>query len=121
MNTLREFSDAIDGRLLPDSAARDAAAVLLGSIVIDSRKVEPGDVFWALTGPNHDGANFVGEAEALAVHHLSSWPTFDGSAPHGSFLSIEYSAWTWNSSSSCSRISCPWCITASTASSFTDT
>jgi hypothetical protein len=26
-----------------------------------------------------DVANFVGEAKALAVHHLSSWPTFDGS------------------------------------------
>ena len=62
MNTLHEFSDAIGGRLLPDSAARDAASVLLGPIAIDSRKVEPGDMFWALKGPNHDGADFVGEA-----------------------------------------------------------
>ena len=45
-----------------------------------------------------DVANLVGKAEALAVYRLSGRPAFDGSTAH-SFLSIEYSAWTWNGSS----------------------
>jgi UDP-N-acetylmuramoyl-tripeptide--D-alanyl-D-alanine ligase len=36
--------------------------VLLGPIVSDSRAITPGDVFWALRGPNHRGEDFVGEA-----------------------------------------------------------
>ena len=28
----------------------------------DSRKIEPGDVFWALRGPNHDGEDFLADA-----------------------------------------------------------
>jgi UDP-N-acetylmuramoyl-tripeptide--D-alanyl-D-alanine ligase len=62
MDTVNELSDAIGGRLLHDGAARDGATVELGPIVIDSRRVEPGSVFWALRGPNHDGASFVDEA-----------------------------------------------------------
>ena len=31
-------------------------------MVSDSRTIEPGDVFWALRGPNHDGEQFVAEA-----------------------------------------------------------
>ena len=47
-----------------------------------------------------------GEAEALAVHHLSTRSAFDGSGGLQYFyFFIEYSAWTWNGSSSCSRIS----------------
>jgi UDP-N-acetylmuramoyl-tripeptide--D-alanyl-D-alanine ligase len=34
----------------------------LGPIVSDSRAVKPGDVFWAIQGPNHRGEDFVGEA-----------------------------------------------------------
>ena len=62
MNTIDELSDAIGGRLLPGDNARDGAAVEVGPIVTDSRRVEPGNVFWALRGPNCDGADFVQEA-----------------------------------------------------------
>jgi len=62
MNTLHDLAQAIDGRLLSADATRDGTTVPVGRIVIDSRQVEPGDLFWALKGPNHDGADFVGEA-----------------------------------------------------------
>lgn len=62
MNTIDELRDAIGGQLLPGDAAWDGAAVELGPIVIDSRQVEPGNVFWVLRGPNHDGAAFAAEA-----------------------------------------------------------
>jgi hypothetical protein len=70
----------------------DDAPVVIGSLVLDV-------------------TNLIGKAEALAVHHLSSRPALNGSAAH--------SAWTWNGSFSYSRISWPWSITASIASSFT--
>src|SRR5258708_40161798 len=80
----------------------DHAPVVVGSLVLDV-------------------TNLVGETEALAIYHLPSRPALDGSAAHSFFLSIEYSAWTWNGSSSCSPISWLSSITASTASSFTAT
>lgn len=38
------------------------ANVPLGPIVSDSRVITPGDVFWALRGPNHRGEDFLDEA-----------------------------------------------------------
>jgi UDP-N-acetylmuramoyl-tripeptide--D-alanyl-D-alanine ligase len=64
MDTLGDLKHAIGGRLLRPPAAGNPAAVPLGPVVVDSRQVEPGDVFWALRGPHHDGADFVGEAFA---------------------------------------------------------
>ncbi len=58
MSTVGELNNAIGGRLLPESAA----AIRLGPIVTDSRRLELGEVFWALRGPNHDGVDFAGEA-----------------------------------------------------------
>jgi UDP-N-acetylmuramoyl-tripeptide--D-alanyl-D-alanine ligase len=62
MDTLHDLNLAIGGRLSSRRAAQDAAAVPLGRVATDSRQVEPGDVFWALRGPHHDGANFVAQA-----------------------------------------------------------
>ena len=42
----------------------DGALATLGRVVIDSREVEPGDVFWALPGTQHDGQEFAAEAFA---------------------------------------------------------
>ena len=36
----------------------------VGRIVIDSRQVTPGDVFWGLVGRYHDGSHFAEEAFA---------------------------------------------------------
>ena len=62
MNTVHELSDAIGGRVLPADAASSGHTAAVGPIVTDSRSIESGGVFWALRGPNHDGADFVGEA-----------------------------------------------------------
>jgi hypothetical protein len=78
------------------------------------------DASVAIGGPVLDVANLLGKAETLAIDYLSARPRLIVLRPTF-FLSIEYSAWTWNGSSSCSRISYPWFITALTASSFTGT
>ena len=53
----KEARAATGGRLLgPDWAAT--------GVSIDSRTIAPGDLFVALSGPNHDGHCFVGEALA---------------------------------------------------------
>ncbi len=62
MNTLAQLSAVIDGRLHSPDTSASGPEVALGRIVTDSREVEPGDVFWALRGRRHDGADFVGEA-----------------------------------------------------------
>jgi len=62
MNTIAQLSAVIDGRVHSPESDASGAEVALGRIVTDSRQVEPGDVFWALRGRRHDGAEFVGEA-----------------------------------------------------------
>lgn len=58
MSTLTQLRDAIGGRLLPGEVP-DAT---VGAVISDSREIEQGSVFWALNGPNHEGADFVDEA-----------------------------------------------------------
>ena len=62
METLHDLAQATGGRILPERRIQDAAVAALGRIVTDSRQVEPGDIFWALRGPNYDGACFIHEA-----------------------------------------------------------
>jgi UDP-N-acetylmuramoyl-tripeptide--D-alanyl-D-alanine ligase len=63
MNTLHELHKTIGGTVHPAAEGADwAKTVRLGRVATDSREVERGDVFWALAGPNHDGADFVDEA-----------------------------------------------------------
>ena len=38
------------------------ADVRAGRVVIDSRLIKPGDLFWALRGEQHDGHDFLAEA-----------------------------------------------------------
>ena len=57
-------------------AAGAPAAVKVGGWSVDTRTQNPGDVFFALRGPNHDGHSFVGTAlekgaAALVVDHPS--------------------------------------------------
>jgi UDP-N-acetylmuramoyl-tripeptide--D-alanyl-D-alanine ligase len=62
MSTLGELQHVIGGRLWLSDKPGDWSAAPLGPVQSDSRKIEPGDVFWALRGPKHDGADFVAEA-----------------------------------------------------------
>jgi UDP-N-acetylmuramoyl-tripeptide--D-alanyl-D-alanine ligase len=36
--------------------------LVLSRVSIDSRTLQPGDLFWALRGAKHDGHNFINEA-----------------------------------------------------------
>lgn len=60
-STLGELKTAIGGQWVPGGLVPDAASPLPPTAT-DSRLVEPGEVFWALRGPNHHGADFAGEA-----------------------------------------------------------
>ncbi len=64
MTTVGELSKAIDGQLRVGQDATDAAAKLLGRASIDTRELAAGEVFWALCGPQRDGAAFVATAFA---------------------------------------------------------
>lgn len=62
-------------------------------VSIDSRTVEPGDMFIALTGPNHDGHQFIGKAfgngAAAAVIQTSERPTAEMNFEQAHLLSVE--------------------------------
>ena len=62
--TLAELCTATGGRQAASGFAllADPSGSPVGPIVSDSRTIEPGDVFWALHGPNHRGEDFIGEA-----------------------------------------------------------
>jgi UDP-N-acetylmuramoyl-tripeptide--D-alanyl-D-alanine ligase len=62
MSTVSELDNVLGGRLCHGHMAEEIGDARLGPIESDSRKIEPGDVFWALRGPNHAGEKFVGEA-----------------------------------------------------------
>lgn len=62
MRFLSELIGAIGGELVGTRPTEQAASTLIGPIVTDSRLVGPGDVFWALRGPNFDGTDFIDEA-----------------------------------------------------------
>jgi UDP-N-acetylmuramoyl-tripeptide--D-alanyl-D-alanine ligase len=62
MPTLQELHDVLGGAVTRADACGPASDVALGAVQSDSRKIEPGQVFWALRGPNHEGESFVDEA-----------------------------------------------------------
>ena len=55
--------------LLPDDAAYDArfAALRVGGVTMDSRKVRPGDIFVAIPGTKADGLQYVAAATAAGA------------------------------------------------------
>ena len=59
--TLNELRRVVEGELAPQSSAIDASR-RLSRVVIDSRDVHEGDLFWALEGARYDGAQFADEA-----------------------------------------------------------
>ena len=62
MSTLGELFGVIGGRLLAGEGLGEPSTSSLGPIVSDSRQIQPGEVFWALRGPNHEGEQFVADA-----------------------------------------------------------
>ncbi|QKV17199.1 UDP-N-acetylmuramoyl-L-alanyl-D-glutamate--2,6-diaminopimelate ligase [Oricola thermophila] len=71
----------IDGQSLAE-AAKQVGAVEFGGVTADSRKVEPGDLFVALSGSKADGASFAkAAADAGAVAVLCAADADVGSLP----------------------------------------
>ena len=62
MTTLAELNQIVSGQLTFGGGLIGRADFAIGSVVTDSRRIEPGDVFWALRGSHEDGARFVGDA-----------------------------------------------------------
>lgn len=61
--TINDLHRVLDGRWVGSTELlASLAQTPLSRVVTDSRKIEEGDVFWALRGPNHDGADFADEA-----------------------------------------------------------
>ncbi len=67
--TLKDLKNAIGGKILsiPSLDERESC-VHLGPVSIDSRQINPGDVFWALDGANHNGSDFAASAFAAGAH-----------------------------------------------------
>lgn len=64
MPTLLELYESIGGQLAPAETLGSMSGTELGPIVTDSRRVEPGCVFWALRGSSHNGSDFAENAYA---------------------------------------------------------
>ena len=73
-------------RFLNLSASADA---IVTGWSVDSRNLQPGDLFFALRGPNHNGHAFVGEVfRKGAVAVVVDQEIGDGAAPEGRILRV---------------------------------
>jgi alanine racemase len=64
----------------------------LRSACIDSRRVDPGDLFFALSGPRHDGHAYVAGAQAAGAGLVivrRSWPGRSEAAAAGPLLAVD--------------------------------
>jgi UDP-N-acetylmuramoyl-tripeptide--D-alanyl-D-alanine ligase len=97
MSTLGELHQAIGGRLALGSKSGDPSAAPLGPVQSDSRRIEPGDVFWALCGPNHAGEDFL--AEAFCRGAAGAVVARDVALPDDRWLirveDTQQALWTW--------------------------
>jgi UDP-N-acetylmuramoyl-tripeptide--D-alanyl-D-alanine ligase len=74
------------GHLLNLSVSADATVT---GWSVDSRTIQPGDLFFALRGPNHNGHAYVGEVfRKGAVAVVVDQEICDGSAPEGRVLRV---------------------------------
>lgn len=58
------------GQLLPEFLGSAAETLIVGRLVLDSRKIESGDCFVALVGTNVDGTQFIDTAIARGAHMI---------------------------------------------------
>lgn len=74
--SLRDVATAVAGEPSTDA---DLSTVVSGRCEIDSRRVQPGDLFIAIKGDNHDGHDHVDAA--LAAGAVAAVVTADGPGP----------------------------------------
>jgi len=60
--SLKFVAEACDGEI-----RRGAGGMLVKNVCIDSRKAQPGDLFFAISGAHHDGHDFINEVVAKKV------------------------------------------------------
>ncbi|HLA83756.1 MAG TPA: Mur ligase family protein, partial [Thermoguttaceae bacterium] len=94
--TLHDLCATIGGRLVLDGAPPFGQP--LGPVVTDSRRVNEGDVFWALRGSKYDGNDYVAEAfERGAAGAVASKPS---SVPVGRWALLvddtQPALWNWS-------------------------
>jgi UDP-N-acetylmuramoyl-tripeptide--D-alanyl-D-alanine ligase len=81
MNTLHDLQQVTGGVLNRAAhASREAQATPLGKVVTDSRRVEPGDIFWALVGKHYNGVRFAPEAFARGASGMVASETVEPSS-----------------------------------------
>ena len=79
--SLRELTDRIDGNLtLGSPYPLGGEWAPMGPVVVDSRRVRPGDVFWSLPGSRRDGSDYALDAPmrgaqgtVVAGRHIEPW------------------------------------------------
>jgi UDP-N-acetylmuramoyl-tripeptide--D-alanyl-D-alanine ligase len=62
MTTLAELTRLLSGQVAFGGGLIGRADFAVGTVTTDSRRVEPGDIFWALPGSNRHGSNFISDA-----------------------------------------------------------
>jgi UDP-N-acetylmuramoyl-tripeptide--D-alanyl-D-alanine ligase len=80
--TLHQLHEIVGGRLrLATLGPRDGEWTHVARFCADSRQLQPGEVFWALTGRVHDGSSFIesafarGASGVVAAKYVQPWPS----------------------------------------------
>ncbi len=78
--TLSKLAEIMDGHLYPEEMGHIVAT----GVSIDSRKVKPGDIFFALRGSRFDGQSFIGDATTMGARCavVDSPPTEELNLPY---------------------------------------
>lgn len=86
--TLNDLMRLSGGQWLSPGRSEERLRTPLGRVVIDSREVTPGDVFWALQGTRRHGAEFIADAKSRGAscivterHPPHLEPTFPTTLP----------------------------------------
>ena len=77
--TLLKLAQVIEGKLYPE---RDGDQIVTG-VSIDSRRIKPGDIFFAIKGLKFDGSSFITDAvrNGASCVILDSFPSIEINAP----------------------------------------
>jgi UDP-N-acetylmuramoyl-tripeptide--D-alanyl-D-alanine ligase len=88
--TLNQLHEIVGGRLrLATLAPRHGENARLGRIVVDSRQVQQGDVFWGLPGNTFNGGEFAGEALARGAQGVVVGKKYVQPAPRSWSLEVD--------------------------------
>ncbi len=88
--TLKQLHQVVGGRLrLATLAPPHGEDARVGRVVVDSRQVQPGDVFWGLAGTRRDGGDFAEEALARGAQGVVMSKRYVQPPPRSWSLEVE--------------------------------